>query len=408
MLLPYASDRPPRNAPLTVVTLVLVHFAIFGVIALNIATRGPERAVIWYANLSLVPGSIKWWSPITYSFLHDSVFHLSSNMLFLWVFGGSLEDAIGRRRFISLYVGAAILTGLLQCTMAILAGGLARSTPIIGASGAIAALVGAFAVRFYRSRIRFIGLPVRIPALILVLIVLLGEMAVAIWQLTHPTPAVQGQAAAHWAHVGGFLIGMLWAQSTRLMRAGRHEYLAADAAVEMERGSPIKAVHRWEAVLHEQPDNLHAEAELARAWAMVGEKDQAAEHYQSAIAGMVRSGDRADAAARYLEARTESVEAHLPPAELLAVASSLEEAGEYETSRSALVTLIDSYPEASECETARLRLASLLLKRLNSPKESAAAVKAYLDDYPESTWRAYAEELLRSAENVGNEPESPV
>ncbi len=404
MLLPYASDRPPRNPPLTVVTLVLLHFAVFGVIALNIATRGPERAVIWYANLSLVPGSIKWWSPLTYSLLHNSVFHLSSNMLFLWVFGGSLEDVIGRRRFIALYAGAAILTGLLQCTMALLAGGLARSTPIIGASGAIAALVGAFAVRFYRSRIRFIGLPVRIPAVLLVLIVLLGEMTVAVWQLTHPTPAVQGQAAAHWAHVGGFLIGMLWAQSTRMLRAGRHEYLAADAAVEMERGSPLKAVHRWEAVLHEQPDNLHAEAELARAWAMVGERDQSAKHYAAAITGMVRLGERGGAASRYLEAKGESIEVLLPPAELLAVFSSLEETGEFEASRTALEALIAAHPEASECETARLRLAALLLKWLNLPTKAAEVINEFLTDYPESSWRAYAEEMLRTAAAAVDEP----
>src|SRR5437879_6171440 len=111
MLLPYASDRPPRNPPLAVVTLVLLHFAVFGVIALSIAARGTDLAVVLYANLSLVPASIHWWSPITYSLLHDGVFHLSSNMLFLWVFGGSLEDAIGRRRFIALYAGSAILTG---------------------------------------------------------------------------------------------------------------------------------------------------------------------------------------------------------------------------------------------------------------------------------------------------------
>src|SRR5947209_1240432 len=80
MLLPYASDRPPRNPPLVVVSLVLFHFAVFGVVALSILTRGPDPAVVWYANLSLVPESLSWWAPLTYSVLHDGAFHLSSNM----------------------------------------------------------------------------------------------------------------------------------------------------------------------------------------------------------------------------------------------------------------------------------------------------------------------------------------
>src|SRR5215472_16621826 len=144
MLLPYATDRPAKNPPVVAVSLILVNFAVFGLVALVIATRGPDLPVVWYANLSLVPDSIRWYAPFTYTFLHDGIFHLSSNMLFLWVFGGSLEEAAGRRRFLALYLVAAAATGLLQCAIAHALGGLARMTPIIGASGGVAALVGAF------------------------------------------------------------------------------------------------------------------------------------------------------------------------------------------------------------------------------------------------------------------------
>src|SRR5262245_4252274 len=106
MLLPYASDRPPRNPPLATVALVLLHFLVFGLVALVLAVRGPSAPVVWYANLSLVPGSLHWYSFLTYAFLHENALHLSANMLFLWVFGGSVEDAIGWKRFLSLYAAA--------------------------------------------------------------------------------------------------------------------------------------------------------------------------------------------------------------------------------------------------------------------------------------------------------------
>ncbi len=189
---------------------------------------------------------------------------------------------------------------------------------------------------------------------------------------------------------------MLWAQGTKMMRAGRHEYLAADAAMEMERGSPLKAVHRWEAVLHEQPDNLYAEAELARAWTMVGDRVQASERYQSVILKLIRSGDRREAAARYEEADAESAAPTLPAAEQLALASALEETGKYQVSHDALQKLVSEYPAASECETARLRLASLLVKRLNRPDEAKSILVSFLAEYPDSTWKPFAEDQLRS------------
>src|SRR5437016_841131 len=94
MLLPYASDRPPKSPPLAVVFLVLLHFMVFGLVWFVLTVRGAAAPVIWYANLSIVPAMPHWYSFITYALLHDSALHVSLNMLFLWVFGGSVEDAI--------------------------------------------------------------------------------------------------------------------------------------------------------------------------------------------------------------------------------------------------------------------------------------------------------------------------
>src|SRR2546421_2851534 len=200
MLLPYTTDRPPRNPPVAVVSLVLVHFAVYGIVALILSTRGADAAVIWYADLSLIPGSFRPHTFLTYAFLHESVFHLSSNMLFLWVFGGSVEDAIGWKRFLTLYGVAILVAGLLEFSMATLLGRSGNVVPIVGASGAVAAVIGVFAFRFYRSSIGFIGLPLRIPAVLLLAAVMVAEMALALMHLTRRDSAFASYAAAHWAH----------------------------------------------------------------------------------------------------------------------------------------------------------------------------------------------------------------
>lgn len=403
MLLPYASDRPPRNPPLVVVTLVLLNFLAFGLVALLLSLRGANAAVVWYANLSLVPASLQWHVLLTHAFLHEDVLHLSVNMLFLWVFGGSVEDALGWKRFLAFYLGAAVLTGLLQALFTRYLPGADPTTPIVGASGAVSAVVGVFAVRFYRSRIRFLGLPFRVPAILLLAVVMLGEMAAVLYLLLRPASGGVGQTVAHGAHIGGFVLGMLWAQGVRLMRAGRVDYLAEDAAREMERGSPLAAARRWEAVLRAQPDNLQAEAELGRAWALVGDREQSLRHYRRAIARLLKQGEKHEAAARYREMRDFHADAWLDAPEQFAIAGVLEEAGDPASAVDAFETLLQAHPNAREAEMACLRIGILRLKRLDSPDRAAESLQQFLARYPQSEWRGYAEELLRAARAAKSE-----
>lgn len=396
MLLPYASDHPPRHPPLAVVALVLVHFLTFGLVALVITFRGPSSPVVWYANLSLVPGALHWYSFVTYGFLHEDVFHLSANMLFLWVFGGSVEDALKWKRFLLLYFAAAVASGGLQIGITVALPGADRMVPIVGASGAVAAIVGIFAVRFYRSTIRFIGLPVKIPAILLLAAAVLLEMGAALWQLVQN--ASSGLSAAHWAHIGGFFLGLGFAQATRQMTQGRHEYLAVDAAREMEHGSAASATRRWEAVLRAQPDNMEAEFELGRAWAILGDKPQSLSHYTHAITGLLGQGVKAEAARRYSEMISQFPDAQLPPTELFAIAAALEETGAFANAIRAFNRVATAAPDTRDGEMAWLRTGILYLNRLDRPDRAAATLTAFINRYPNSEWRSYARDLLKTAE----------
>jgi membrane associated rhomboid family serine protease len=395
MLLPYASDRPPKNPPLVVVSLVLFHFLLFGLLALILRVRGVDAVIVWYANLSLVPAAIKWYTPLSYAFLHEDVLHLSVNMLFLWVFGGSVEDVLRWKRFLALYLFGAVASGLLQAGMALLMPGAERTMPIVGASGAVATIVGVFAVRFYRTRIRFIGLPFRVPALLLIGIALIAEMGATIWHLVHRGESPGAQAAAHWAHIGGFVLGMAFAQVSRMFLQGRHEYLAADAAALMER-SPLSAAQRWQTVLAVDPSNLYAQAELGRAWAAVGDRQQSVEHYHKAIAGYLEKGDKREAARRYRELTESYADEALEARYQLDVAGALEVAGEFREATRAYEAVVTHYPDIAEAERACLRLAVLYAKRLNETEKARVVIREFLKRYPHSEWRGYVEDLQRS------------
>ncbi len=144
---------------------------------------------------------------VTGTFLHAGWLHIFGNMIFLWAFGPAIEDAMGRLRFLVFY-----LTGGVVAMLAQVAGSPTSHIPCLGASGAIAAVMGAFLVLFPRDRIRsllWIIIFIRItyiPAALLIgvwfLIQLWNAGAIA---------TVQSGGVAYLAHVGGFLFGVVTA-----------------------------------------------------------------------------------------------------------------------------------------------------------------------------------------------------
>lgn len=143
---------------------------------------------------SLVPAPATY---VTYAFLHGDIFHLGGNMLFLWVFGDNVEDALGHLRFFLFYVLCAVAGALLHGLL------LPESqAPLIGASGAIAGIVAAYLMLHPRVKIwvlAFARIPLRIPAWI-VLALWIGMQFVML--------AIAGDDAVSWAaHVGGILMG---------------------------------------------------------------------------------------------------------------------------------------------------------------------------------------------------------
>lgn len=139
---------------------------------------------------------------ITSTFLHGGFFHLIGNMLFLWIFGDNVEDAMGHFRFIAFYFIAGIAGAGLQ-----IAANSGSGTPMVGASGAIAGVMAAYLLLYPNSRIVtlvpifFFFTFIQIPAFIMVGLWFLFELFMAFGDTMG--------SVARWAHVGGFLAGVL-------------------------------------------------------------------------------------------------------------------------------------------------------------------------------------------------------
>jgi membrane associated rhomboid family serine protease len=137
-------------------------------------------------------------------FMHGSLLHIGGNMLFLWIFGNNIEDAMGRLKFIIFY-----LVGGVVATLAQFAIGPNAVTPTLGASGAIAAVLGGYALLYPRARvvtlifIIFFVTLVELPALLV-----LGAWF-ALQVLDASSQPLTGGGVAVWAHIGGFVFGLI-------------------------------------------------------------------------------------------------------------------------------------------------------------------------------------------------------
>jgi membrane associated rhomboid family serine protease len=150
-----------------------------------------------------------WWlTLLTSMFMHGGILHLGGNMLFLWIFGNNVEDRMGRGRFILFYVLAGLTAVYAQSLL-----DTSATVPTIGASGAIAGVLGAYALLYPRARvvtlvlIIFFFTVIEVPALLLLGIWFVLQALPAFGQLATPDIAGEG-GVAYFAHVGGFVFGL--------------------------------------------------------------------------------------------------------------------------------------------------------------------------------------------------------
>lgn len=200
-----------RTFPLVNYVLIGLNLLVF-VFEVSLSPRGFEGFLTTYG---LVPARLSLAHPATFvtllssMFLHGSWFHVLSNMWVLFIFGDNVEDRLGPGRYLGFYLLAGMAAGLTQVYFA-----PSSSIPTVGASGAIAGVLGAYLVLFPAGRVLtlillvFIPWLVEIPAFVFLGLWFLSQLSSGLLALGQ-LGAGQFSGIAWWAHVGGFLFGLV-------------------------------------------------------------------------------------------------------------------------------------------------------------------------------------------------------
>lgn len=246
LLLPVAVDYRAARHP--VVTYSLLG-ACVGLFLLNLLAGlggGAEGFVSMFMGLALVPAEGgRWHTWITTLFLHAGLFHLLGNMVYLYLFGASVEDVLGRGWFIGFYLTGGVLASLTQ--VMVMPGQFASEIPLVGASGAISACMGAFAVLLRRAQVEFRFLYFLIFAAGSKEFRLSSWLVMSVWFLNDVlgmflSMGDEGGGVAFAAHVGGFLFGAVVGAGLRARGWRPDEDLGGEETRVVE---PVVA-RRWE------------------------------------------------------------------------------------------------------------------------------------------------------------------
>ncbi len=215
MFVPVYDDNPLRSIRFQYVTfaLVAINLAIFAVQATGMQAQmvasfgivplkllGARAANTAIAIPPEFMGLPTWATLISYMFFHVDIWHVGTNMLFLWVFGDNVEDAMGHAKFLFFYVACGVFAGVAHSAMQ-----PASAVPLIGASGAVAGVIAAYVLLYPRVMVWVLAfriIPLHITA----------ALALGAWILTQIVMVLLPQSGppmpiAWWAHIGGLAAG---------------------------------------------------------------------------------------------------------------------------------------------------------------------------------------------------------
>jgi membrane associated rhomboid family serine protease len=226
-MFPYKDENPTYLTPIVTVGVVVANVLVWVLVQGAGAADPLARSI---CELGLIPGELlgrvpvgyqvpigpgvacvmtatpTWFSPLSSMFLHGGWFHLIGNMWFLWVFGNNIEDAMGHGRFVAFYLVCGLLAAAAQ-----VAAGPSSPIPMVGASGAISGVMGAYLVLYPRVRVHtlvFLGFFITRWTLPAYMMLLYWALIQALGSLPSLAGVEVGGGVAFIAHLGGFMAGV--------------------------------------------------------------------------------------------------------------------------------------------------------------------------------------------------------
>ncbi|NJP10673.1 MAG: rhomboid family intramembrane serine protease [Leptolyngbyaceae cyanobacterium RU_5_1] len=232
-MVPLRDDNPIRITPYVTYGLIAANVLIF-LYEISLTPPQLERFLqVW----SVVPRELtagwsgtpspqafpEWLTLFTSQFLHGGFLHIAGNMLFLWIFGNNIEDRLGHLKYLIFYLSCGALAGLTQWFFSAYS-----SVPSLGASGAIAGIMGAYILKFPDIKVLtlvplgFFFFTVRIPALFFLGFWFLQQALYGLVSLEAETNiGMKGGGIAYWAHAGGFVFGAILGPLLGLFSSGK-------------------------------------------------------------------------------------------------------------------------------------------------------------------------------------------
>ncbi|MBN2130091.1 MAG: rhomboid family intramembrane serine protease [Sedimentisphaerales bacterium] len=371
MLLPIRTNIWPRRTPYANYALIAINVVIF-----LASYGGPYRYLVggqmvnlpirpWAVQWLLVPAHRQYWQFLTYAFLHGSLVHILGNMFFLYLFGNNINDKLGHLWYLLFYLCGAVLSGLGHAVV-----NWSSITPTLGASGAVAAVTGAYVVLFPQTLITvlywffFIG-TVEVPALYFIGI----KMILIDNGIARYTPGV-----AYDAHLAGYAYGIaitllllatrlvsgsnfdLWAMIKKWNRRRRYRDVVADGF------DPFAATGQRKAVVASEVKKSAAETQReAKTWEI-----------RSSIGRWIGQRNLAAAADAYLELMEVDSQQVLPRQDLLDVANQLASDHRSAEAAQAYEQFLTHYGNYEHAEQVELMLGILYSRYL---RDSEQAVK---------------------------------
>jgi membrane associated rhomboid family serine protease len=220
-VVPLNDNNPTRITPYVTYTLIILNIAVF----IYELTLNPQQLEGFFQLFAVVPRQLssslegvaiaqpvpEWWTLFTSQFLHGGFLHVAGNMLFLWIFGNNVEDQLGHIKYLFFYLACGALAALAQWFFAPLS-----DIPSLGASGAIAGVMGAYIIRFPKTEILTLiplGIlfwTIRVPALFFLGFWFVQQAFYGVASLGVATNiGMEGGGVAYWAHAGGFVVGAI-------------------------------------------------------------------------------------------------------------------------------------------------------------------------------------------------------
>ena len=203
-MIPLRDTRPSSTTPVVTIFIIAINVLVF----LYMFTLDPYSQNDFIQTYAVISSRLHLSALVTSMFLHGGWMHIIGNMWFLWIYGDNVEDVLGHGKYLAFYLICGVVAALAQYAMSPYS-----HVPMLGASGAIAGVMGAYLIKFPHSRIVtlipifFFWTTVEIPALLILMYWFLLQFLSGVGSIGY-SQASQG-GVAFFAHIGGFIAGMI-------------------------------------------------------------------------------------------------------------------------------------------------------------------------------------------------------